>query len=280
VTRRLAVLLAVLALTLAGCGGPDAQALVDGASERLQEAGTSRFEMEVQAAGTDVGQFAAEGAQDLGSGALRMTIDLGDPSSNTETLLLGSEVFVRSPLFAMFTGDASVWVRVDLEETAEAEGLDAESLLGGQTGPAGLLSQLDGASGGLEELGSEEVRGVDTTHLRVTVDTAAAIERSDPAIRDQLRTYAEATGLPETYPMELWIDDDGLVRRIRTTLDVPDAAGGGQPVTQQTTLELYDFGVNVDLEAPLAEETVELADLVAELEDLDQREAELLDDAG
>jgi hypothetical protein len=277
VTRPPAVLLTVLALAATACGGPDAQALIDGASETLEAAGTSRFEMAVQATGSDVGQFAAEGEQDLGSGALRMAIDLGDESSSTETLLLGNEVFVRSPLFALFTGDESVWVRVDLEETAEAEGLDTASLLGGQTGPAALLSQLDGASDGLEELGSEEVRGVDTTHLRVTIDTAAAIERSDPAVREQLRTYAEASGLPDTYPMELWIDDDGLVRRIRTLVDAPSPGGAGDGLTQQTTLELYDFGVDVDLDAPLEDETVELGDLIAELEELERLESELLD---
>ncbi|MEX0834741.1 MAG: hypothetical protein WD010_01520, partial [Nitriliruptor sp.] len=183
-SRTVVALLAAI-LVLAGCGGPDPQALLDGASEALEAAGTSRFEMSVEAAGDPAGRFAAEGSQDLETGALRMAIDLGDASAATETLLLGDEVFVRSPLFALFTGDESIWVRVDLTATAEEEGLDAEALLGGQTGPAALLSQLDGASGDLEELGSEEVRGVDTTHLRVTIDTAAAIEQADPQIREQ-----------------------------------------------------------------------------------------------
>jgi hypothetical protein len=276
VSARLTAVLAASVLLLSGCGGNDPQALLDGASEALEAAGTSRFEMRVDAAGGQGGQFAADGAQDLTTGALRMAIDLGDAQTATETLLLGEEVFVRSPLFALFTGDESVWVRVDLAATAEAEGLDAEDLIGGQTGPAALLSQLEGASGDLEELGSEEVRGVDTTHLRVTIDTDAAIEQADPQIREQLRTYADASGLPSTYPMELWVDDDGLVRRIRTLLDVPGEGGDeATGVTQQTTLELYDFGVGVDLDRPLPEQTVELADLVAELEELEQLEAEI-----
>lgn len=268
-TRRLTALLVVLALALTGCRGEDAQALLDGASDALEAAGTSRFEMTVETVGDDTGRFEAEGAQDLETGALRMTIDLGDEATRTETLLLGSEIFVRSPLFALFTGDEATWVRVDLEETAERQGLEADALVGEQTGPAALLAQLDGASGDLEELGAEEVRGVDTTHLRVTVDTRAAIEQADPSVREQLRAYAEASGLPDTYPMQLWIDGDGLVRRIRTVLDVPGGPGGGE-VTQQTTLELYDFGVNVDLQAPLPEQTVELAELARELERLEE----------
>lgn len=270
-TRRVAALIAVVVLGLVGCDGQDPQALLDGAGEALEAAGTSRFTMQVETVGDEAGTFAAEGAQDLETGALRMAIDLGDEATATETLLLDTEVFIRSPLFALFTGDESTWVRIDLEETAERQGLDAEALLGEQTGPAALLAQLEGASGDLEEIGTEEIRGVETTHLRVTVDTAAAIEQADPSVREQLRSYAEATGLPDSYPMELWIGEDGLVRRIRTVLDVA-GADGAAGVTQQTTLELFDFGVDVDLDPPLREQTLELADLIEDLETIEQLE--------
>jgi hypothetical protein len=264
VTGRLTALLTVLTLALVGCG-PDGQELLDGAVEALEAAGTSGFEMRVETVGRPEEPFAASGVQDLRSGDLRMSIDLGQEATATESLLLGDEAFLRSPLFELFTGDADTWVRVDLTAAAEQEGLDPSALVGDQTGPAALLAQLDGASDDLEELGSEEVRGVETTHLRVTVDTGAAIEQADPSVREQLRTYAEVVGLPATYPMELWIDDDGLVRRIRTMLDL----GAAEGVTQQTTLELFDFGVRVDLEPPLPEQTIELAELVRDLERLE-----------
>jgi hypothetical protein len=270
VTGRLAALLTVLALALTGCGGADAQQLLDGAVEALEEAGTSSFRMTVETIGAESTPFVAEGAQDLTTGALRMAIDLGEASTQTETLLLGTEVFIRSPLFEIFTGDGSTWVRVDLEAGAEEQGFEAGALVGDQTGPAALLAQLDGASDDLEELGTEEIRGARTTHMRVLVDTGAAIEQADPAVREQLRAYAEASGLPESYPMELWIGDDGLVRRIRTVLDVPGRAGQEDGVTQQTTLELFDFGVNVDLDPPLPEETVDFRDVVRDLERLEE----------
>jgi hypothetical protein len=271
VTRRLAALLTALTLVLVGCsGGGDAQALLDGAVEALEAAGTSSFEMVVETVGQEGGGLVASGAQDLSSGAMRMSIDLGDEATTTETLMLGEEVFLRSPLFELFTGDPSTWVRVDLAATAEEAGLDASALVGEQTGPAALVAQLEGASDEIEELGTDEVRDVSTTHMRVTVDTGAAIEQADPSIREQLRSYAEATGLPETYPMELWIDDDGLVRRIRTVLDVDGPGGEADGVTQQTTLELFDFGVSLDLEPPLPEQTVDLAELVRDLERLEQ----------
>jgi hypothetical protein len=283
VSARLLALVAALAVAVTACGGPDPEQLVSGASGALEEAGTASFEMRVVTAGQGDTDFVAEGAQDLASGALRMDIDLGDEGNRTETLLLGTDVFLRSPLFELFTGDTTTWIRVDLTDQAEEQGLDADALLDGNTGPAALLAQLDGAAGDPEELGSDEIRGTDTTHLRVTIDTGVAIEQSSPETREQLRAYAEATGLPETYPLELWVDDDGLVRRIRSVLDVPDGptgTGTGQDagddprgLTQETTLELFDFGVSVDLDAPTEEETVDLAELIADLDALEAADA-------
>ena len=118
-----------------------------------------------------------------------------------------------------------------------------------------------------------------TTHLRATIDTSAAIEQSPAELRDQLRVYAETTGLPATYPMELWIDDDGLVRRLRTVLDVPldpgapaegaDAGDRPDAITQETVLELFDFGVSVDLTRPEEGQTIDLAELIEQLETLE-----------
>jgi hypothetical protein len=279
VSARLLALVATLAVTLTACGGPDPEELVSGAAQALEDAGTASFEMRVVTAGQGDTDVVAAGAQDLTSGALRMDLDLGDEGHRTETLLFGTNVYLRSPLFELFTGDTATWVRVDLTDQAEDQGLDADALLDGNTGPAALLAQLDGAAGDPEELGREEVRGTDTTHLRVTIDTGAAIEQSSPETREQLRAYAEATGLPETYPLELWVDDDGLVRRIRSVLDVPagpEGTGTGQDagddpsgLTQETTLELFDFGVSVDLDAPTEDETVDLAELIADLEALE-----------
>lgn len=273
--RRTCAALVAVALLLVGCRGTAPLELVAGASDALTAAGTARFEMVVRAAGEGE-EFRAEGAQDLATGALQMRLDLGEDGPLTETLLLGTDVYVRSPLFELFTGDPSTWVRVDLAEQAAEQGIDEQMLLEGNTGPAALLAQLEGASEDVERVGSEEVRGVDTNHLRVTIDTSAAIDQAPPETRAQLRTYAEAVGLPASYPMDLWIDADGLVRRIRTVLDVPTGPPGGgdagerpDAVTQETVLELFDFGVSVDLRAPDDDEVIDLAELLAELADLE-----------
>jgi hypothetical protein len=271
VRRSAAVGLAValVAALLAACSGGDPEDLLDRAPDALEEAGTSRFEMLVTAVSEEGEQppFRAEGEQDLVSGTMRMTFDLGDEETRTETLLDGNIIYLRAPLFALFTGDPDVWVRLDLEEAGADAGLDPDQLVPTDAGPTALLQQLRGAAEDVEDLGREEVRGIDTHHLRVTVVSDRAIEQAPEELREQLRTYAEATGLPATYPMEVWIDDDGLPRRVRTVLEIDDEVRG--PVTQQTTLELFDFGVAVDLTPPADDEVLDLDDVLRELAELE-----------
>jgi hypothetical protein len=259
----------LVALVIGGCGSESPEDLLDRAPEALEEAGTSRFVMQVTAVGEGIdSRFAATGEQDLGAGTLRMEADLGLDATSTETLVVDDTIYLRSPLFEMFTGDAEGWISVDLEEAGRSAGLDLDQFVEGNTGPAALVQQLRGAAGAIEELGDDEVRGVDTHHLRVTVDTDRAIEQSPPEVREQLRTFAESSGLPRQYPMEVWIDDDALVRRISTVVEVEDEVAG--PVTQQTTLELFDFGVPVDIEAPDPARVTEMSELLEDLAALEQ----------
>jgi hypothetical protein len=271
VPRRLptAVWWSLLAALLVACSGGNPEELLERAPDALEDAGTSRFEMLVTAVSEQGEQppFRAEGEQDLTDGTMRMVFDLGDDSSRTETLLDGNVVYLRAPLFALFTGDPDRWVRLDLEEAGAEAGLDPDQLVPTDAGPAALLQQLRGAAEDIEDLGREEVRGVDTHHLRVTVVSDRAIAQAPEAMRDQLRTYAEATGLPDTYPMEVWIDDDGLPRRIRTVLEIDDPAQGA--ITQQTTLELFDFGVEIELTPPAGDEVVDLDEVLRELAELE-----------
>jgi hypothetical protein len=259
-------LLSLVALVLVACSSSP-EDLLDGAPDALEEAGSSRFEMRVTAVGDGIdSSYSATGEHDLATGAMRMEADLGLDTTSTETLIIGEVMYLRSPLFEIFTGEEDAWVRVDLAESGRQAGLDVDTLVEGQTGPAALLQQLRGAADEVEELGSEDVRGVSTTKLRVVVDTDRAIENSPPETREQLRAFVEASGLPSTYPMEVWIDDDGLPRRISTITEVEDPQVG--VVTQQTILELFDFGVGVRVEEP--EDAVEMGDLLQELDALEQ----------
>lgn len=269
--RRVALLVALAAL-LIGCADDGPQALLDRAPDALERAGTARFTMTVSSTGAVRDAFSADGAQDLRTGALRMSVHTGEGEPEAETLLVDNQLYVRSELSALFGLEAGTWVRFDLEAAAADSGLaTSEELLSSNAGPVALLQQLRGAAEDVQSLGRDEVRGVTTTRLQVTVVTARAIDQAPAEVREQLRAYAEATGLPDRYPLEVWIDRDALPRRIRTVLDATD---GGRTVTQQVELELFDYGAPVDLDAPPPDRVVELQQLIDQLAERERAEVE------
>ena len=58
----------------------------------------------------------------------------------------------------------------------------------GQSDPPQFLAYLETVSAGVTKVGTETMRGVDTTHYHATLDLAKAVDRADvpPSLRDEL----------------------------------------------------------------------------------------------
>jgi hypothetical protein len=105
--------------------------------------------------------------------------------------------------------------------------------------PDRLLSLLRGASVASEYGGEETVRTVSATRYRLTVDCEEA-------------ELTDCKG--GKAPVDVWIAADDTVRRI-------SLEDGGQSIT----IEFFDFGVDVDVEPPPADQVAKLEDLLAPL---------------
>jgi len=122
------------------------------------------------------------------------------------------------------------WVK----QTVEAESGTDRFIPGpGGTRPDRLLEDLTNASKKVEKLGTEEIRGVNATHYR------AHLDKTKLGIEDDAE---------KPLVVDAWIDDQGLPRRIR----VP--TGGETDLV--AVVDLFDFGVPVDIEVPPANEVV------------------------
>jgi hypothetical protein len=95
--------------------------------------------------------------------------------------------------------------------------------------PEKLLAMLRDASSETARIGEEDVRGTPAVRYRLKVDREQADLGGGP---------------PATAEVDVWIDDEGLVRRIQL-----DEAEG-------FTLDFFDFGVDVDIQAPPADQIV------------------------
>jgi hypothetical protein len=254
------------ALVLAACGGPagvagDAFQVLSAAADATKGAGSSRVSMTADfASGGQSGRLEAEGTFDYTTNRGSLDMRFEDTASGQEVsvrfVLDGTVFYMKLPAEAGLPG-GKPWVRVDLTE-AEGMAFLGELSQTSPSNPAQILDHLRGVSRSIQEVGRETVRDVDTVHYRATVDLERAADRLSEKGRD---SYLEAIKPLETttLPMDVWVDEDGLVRRMGFSFEVSE---GGQSVTMTLRMDLYEFGIDVDVSAPPASEVTELSELL------------------
>src|SRR4029078_13332347 len=102
--------------------------------------------------------------------------------------------------------------------------------------PSDVLGALHQQGVTVTKIGTDTVRGSDTTHWRVDV---ASVPSTTIAADDCSADAAMHT-------LELWTDNEDRVRRIQA------AGSEGGMISLKATTEFYDSGVPVDVNAPPA----------------------------
>ena len=91
--------------------------------------------------------------------------------------------------------------------------------------------------------------------LRVTVDLEDAAVASPGSVRQALRSALKASGR-KTEPFDVWVDDNGLVRKVAYT---QSANGTPGPVI---TMEFHDFGRHVAITPPPSNSVVDMRAII------------------
>jgi hypothetical protein len=280
-TRVVAVGVGLAGLVLAGCANApvldrtaaseESLARVQGAAAKVTEAGSSRFSMTVRTifAGEQVAASTAttDGTYDYAAhkGQMDTTVKTaGVPFRFTErTVVIGSAVYLKMPAPPevpdggppIWEGRHKPWVKLELpEELAGHSGLGPGFGPGpgeGSGDPTEALRYLQAASSKVEVVGAEQVRGVSSTRYAVTFDAA----KQAAQLPKELRGLVEESGLAFPRPADVWIDQQGRLIKIHyaVTMRVPGEATS-VPMTIETTLELYDFGVEIHVTPPPADQ--------------------------
>jgi hypothetical protein len=118
----------------------------------------------------------------------------------------------------------------------------------GVTDPLWPLDALFGSNDDAVQIGSEAVRGVPVTRCRLTVDLA----RADAALQAGVSVPSGPYRSLGALPAEVWLDAAGLARRISVCSEPTDAAGK----QVWSIVELWDFGVTVDITPPRPDEVL------------------------
>jgi hypothetical protein len=145
-------------------------------------------------------------------------------------------------------------MRVDLVKAARTPGvsLDSFGAIGPSQDPAQGLDYLRGA-GKVKRLGVAKVNGVATTRYRVQVDLKRAAKRSAKATaKRSINRLITTLGGPTTLPVDVWIDEDHLVRRQHVAYA---ATISGEISEFDITTDYTGFGAKVDAKLPAEDET-------------------------
>ncbi len=277
--RRLIALLALLAAipALAGCGAEDLSptAIAQAADTTVAANGMKvRIDQTMTLPGMGPLEMGGDGEIDTRNQRSRFSLRLesapdapagiGD-AFRTDVVSDRLDVYTRTPQLSSVLGEGKRWLKIDIAEVSRAAGLDVSSMAQSSQDPSQMLRQLKAAGGDIEKVGEEDVRGVATTHYKATIDferypeLVPADERA--AARASMRQLIKLTGA-RTAPVEVWVDDDDLVRRLEQTTKLTIPGAGPMSMVQQ--LELYDFGTKVDIEVPDPAEVADMTDLAGQ----------------
>jgi len=271
--------LAVPALVSAGCGADDvASVSVAEAAERTRAAETARMTMKLSVSGAGLPipiSVEGRGVTALAEPKADFTLDftpllaLAGTEGDGRTRVLvpgGPDVFVDPPAVAGLdqVTEGRRWLALDLAESAEAAGLDPSGLADAiRIDPATFLASVRAAPG-LRDVGEEEIGGATVTHFRGKVRAADYLRALPPerrrAAERALRELSRATRTPDVgADVDLWVDEEGLVRRLRQATPVP--AQPGTPAGRvDVTLDMTDFGAPLDAAAPAADQVTDVTD--------------------
>ena len=273
---RAIVAVAAAALLVAGCGQPreEDNAALDAirlAADNAAEAGSSRMTMTMTMTGmpgTDefvtVGRGVFDTEREIGKMTMSMTGMAGMPSMQMDVVSDGMVVYMRVPQMASMLGGKS-WIKMDMAAMGEMAGVDIDALSQmGQSDPTQYLAYLRGAADRVEVIGEQELRGIHTTHYFAETDLARAAENAPEEVRERAEASIEyLKGLLEdgTMPINVWIDDEGLPRRMTTSYEMR------MPETDQTIdfemeMDILEYGVKVRAQPPPESATVDFADLM------------------
>ena len=222
------LLLALFLVPLAaGCGTETSSR---GASDEPMptDASSSRIELSVDGGGAHSMTYAVKGAMNYADrrGEFSMSGPKADSEPAVRLLVIGRNAYLGMNVLGK--------MRWQKESNYASTGTDRFLPGPDSASPDRVLALLKKFSSDVEMVGDENVRGVKTRHYQAHVDTKKLGEND--------------SGMPDEVVVDAWVDGHGLARRLRVPFGGKDA-----PVA---VVDLFDFGVGVDAQAPPADAIV------------------------
>lgn len=178
----------------------------------------------------------------------------------------GDTVYMKSSMLTGLMGSDKEWVKLDATDMGDS-GMGGS--LSGSNDPTAMFEALRGVSSGIETVGTETIDGVETTHYRATIDLQKAIAAAPEDQQAEMKASLSELGMAEM-PVDVWVDGDGLARRMTLSFDFAAMSGmGSDPETEkmfkgasmEMSMDMYDYGQPVNIQIPPANQVADMGDL-------------------
>jgi hypothetical protein len=193
------------------------------------------------------------------SALVRQPSDVPAGEAEVEMIVDGVVLYLKMPFLTNALAPTRPWIKLDLAAAARANRTDLGQLTQlSQGDPTQALELLRGVTRDVTERGEEVVRGVATTRYEATLDLARVAREVSDETRPSMQSLI-AQARSSDMKADVWIDAAGRLRRISYDVGVVSAGEGTTaPDSMTVVIELYDFGVGVDVVPPPEDRVVDL----------------------
>jgi hypothetical protein len=152
------------------------------------------------------------------------------------------------------------WLKYNLGSTLNQLGVGG--LPSGSSNPTQFLTYLKAAGADTQQLGSQTIRGVATTHYAVTVNLNNYVGQVPTADRAAARKSIQrliSTIGSNTLHMQIWVDHHDFARRL--SLSFPECVAQ-QHLHLAMTMDLFDFGTTATVSLPSDAQSYDITSLI------------------
>jgi hypothetical protein len=203
-------------------GALDERNLVSAMKAGMQGVTTVHVDMAVSGAGA----MKATADMDLSEGdpALEMTMNGAAFNGKARLILVDDTMYISLP-----SVPGGKFIAVD-NNTGDPSLRSSMDSLADSASPESQFESWDSSLTDVEYIGPDTVKGEETEHYRISVDSKKALKAQDQQI---------PAGLPKTLTYDVWLDADDRMREVSFEL-----------LETTTTMYATDWGEPVDVSAP------------------------------
>ena len=278
------VTVGALATALVACGGGsgggkssgssgtsvlqgDPAVVVSGAAARTAAAKNAKVDLTglVSAEGQDI-NLNGTGAIDFAGKTFQLTLTIPG-MGQVEERFVDNVIYVKVPSSSASQFGGKPWLKIDPKTSGGSGGSNPFGSLD-SSNPSQILNTLQGA-GKVTKIGDEDVRGTHTVHYRADIDIAKAAE-AQKLTPEQKQQLQQTLGGQGTIPEDVWLDDQGLVRRLAIDINAttPQTTASSAPTAVKTKIqmEFYDYGqAATQVTPPPADQVTDFGQILGQL---------------